>query len=313
MRNLPKEIAMNEPLILKGLDAANPLAFLAALGTFRSLSLAWPDANMRMLWRFDGDAFRPLFALPADMDEDVLLTALIDQLRVLSDNPALAFAKDLAVSQAVFRDTALRAYRQATADSRAEADFIAAFACDALADPKSGIVQDTAWRTMSGAGHQHFLGFMRALAAETSVEQLRAALFSAWSYSDPPPSLRWDPVDDRRYALRWDEPSGDPIRAVRGANALAIQAIPLFPTQPQSAMLGTTGFARVPRKGTFVTWPIWEHPLSLDVIRSLLALRELQDHIPPRQQLCRLGIIEVYRSQRVKQGKYRNFTTGVPA
>jgi hypothetical protein len=165
---------------------------------------------------------------------------------------------------------------------------------------------------MSGAGHQHFLGFMRTLAAETTVEQLRGALFASWSYSDPPPSLRWDPMDDRRYALRWNEPSSDPIRTVRGANALAIQGLPLFSTQPRGGTLGTTGFSRVSRKGTFFTWPIWEDPLPLDVVRSLLALRELQAESPAPQRLRALGVVEVFRSQRITQGKYRNFTYGVP-
>lgn len=304
---------MNKPLTLKGLDAGNPLAFLAALGTLRSLVLAWPDANVCLHWAMSAGALRPLLTLPEYVDEHFLLNALIEQLRGLGSNYALAFAKDLAVPQAVFRDAAFRAYRQVAADSRAEADFIAAFGCDALADAKTGIVQDTAWRTMSGAGHQHFLGFMRALATETTAEQLSAALFARWAYSDPPPSLRWDPVDDRRYALRWNEPSGDPIRTVRGANALAIQGLPMFPTQPQAATLGTTGFSRVPRQGIFFTWPIWEDPLPLNVIRSLLTLRELQDERPPRQRLRALGVIEIYRSQRITQGKYRNFTTGVPA
>lgn len=304
---------MNKSLTLEGLDGGNPLAFLAALGTLRSLSLAWPDGDVRMHWTLTRGAYRPSLGLPEGVDEHSLLTALLEQLRLLTDNPALAFAKDLAVPQEVFRHAACRAYREVDAENRTEADFIAAFACDALTDTKTGIVQDTAWRTMSGAGHQHFLGFMRALAAETTLEQLRVALFAPWTYCDPPPSLRWDPVDDRRYALRWNEPSGDPIRTVRGANALAIQGLPLFATQPQGTTLATTGFSRIPRQGIFFTWPIWEASLPVSVVRSLLALRELQNDTLPRRRLSALGIVEVYRSQRITQGKYRNFTAGVSA
>jgi hypothetical protein len=288
------------------------LAFLTALGALRSLSLAWPDADVRLHWGLADGTLRPILTPPAGVDEEGLLAALIEQLRGLSDNPALTFTNDLAVQQDALRKAASYAHEQASAHSHVAADFIAAFACDALADAKSGIVLDTAWRTMSGAGHQHFLGFMRTLAAETTVEQLRGALFASWSYSDPPPSLRWDPMDDRRYALRWDEPSGDPIRTVRGANALAIQGLPLFPTQPRDGTLETTGFYRVPRKGVFFTWPIWEDPLPLDVVRSLLALRELQAESPAPQRLRALGVVEVFRSQRITQGKYRNFTYGVP-
>lgn len=303
---------MTKALTLKGLGASNPLAFLAALGTLRSLTLAWPEADVRLHWQIADEALRPILTLPAGADIEGLLVALHDQLRALTDNPALTFSNDLTVPQQPLRQAAIHVQGRARAPSHAAADFIAAFACDALADAKTGIVQDTAWRTMSGAGHQHFLGFMRALAAETTVDQLRGALFARWTYSDPPPSLRWDPVDDRRYALRWNEPSGDPIRTVRGANALAIQGLPLFPTQPQGGILGTTGFSRIARKGTFFSWPIWEDPIPLDVVRSLLALRELQKDSPTRQGLRALGVIEVFRSQRITQGKYRNFTQGVP-
>lgn len=303
---------MLEPLILKGLGADNPLAFLAALGTLRSLTLAWPDAEVYLHWGLADGELRPFLTPPVGVDEEGLLTALIEQLRGLPDNAALTFSDDLSVQQDAFRKAASHAHDHASAHNHVAADFIATFACDALADNKTRIVQDTAWRTMSGAGHQHFLGFMRALAAETTVDQLRGALFARWTYSDPPPSLRWDPVDDRRYALRWNEPSGDPIRTVRGANALAIQGLPLFPTQPQGGTLGTTGFTRITRKGTFFSWPIWEDPIPLDVVRSLLALRELQKDSPTRQDLRALGVIEVFRSQRITQGKYRNFTRGVP-
>jgi len=310
---------MTETLTLKGLDADNPLAFLAALGTLRALSQAWPDATVRLHWGLTDGALRPLLTLPAGTNEQGILDTLIDQLRGLIDNSALTFAKDLAVARQIFRDAARCAYDRATFGSHVAAEFIAAFGCDALADAKTGIVQDTAWRTMSGAGHQHFLEFMCTLASDTSIEQLAAALFAPWRYCDPGPSLRWDPVDDRRYALRWNEPSGDPIRTVRGANALAILGLPLFPTQPLGVTLGTTGFSRIPRK-TFFTWPIWEDPLPLDVVRALLGLRELQLHgdtspherLQARERLRARGVIEVFHSQRITQGKYRNFTSGVP-
>jgi hypothetical protein len=303
---------MNRPLTLTGLDASNPLAFLAALGTLRSLSLAWPDADVRLHWGLADGTLRPFVTPPAGVDEEGLLVALIEQLRGLADNPALTFANDLTVEHDAFRKAACHAQGNASAQNHIAADFIAAFACDALTDAKSGIVLDTAWRTMRGAGHQHFLGFMRTLTTETTGEQVRGALFAPWTYSDPPPSLRWDPTDDRRYALRWNEPSGDPIRTVRGANALAVQGLALFPTQPRGGALMTTGFSQIPRKGTFFTWPIWEDPLPLDVVRSVLALRELQADNPPPQRLRALGVVEVFRSQRITQGKYRNFTHGVP-
>lgn len=194
------------------------------------------------------------------------------------------------------------------------ADFLSAFANEVLVEGKGARpaqIQDTALRTMSGAGHQHFVAFIAQLAEETTESHLAQALFSLWRYSDPGPSLRWDPTDDRRYALRWGEPSGDPVRTVRGTNRLAVEALPLLPVMPVGRSLETTGFSQ--RRGEVRwTWPIWEGFLDLDTMRSLLALQELQQPQPSREQLGRIGVIEVYRSMRITQGKYRNFTPAVP-
>ncbi|WP_133511343.1 type I-G CRISPR-associated protein, Cas3-extension family [Candidatus Thiosymbion oneisti] len=305
---------MSDTFDLNGLDGSNPLAFLASLGVLRGLTLAWPDAPPRLSWRTMHGALRPVLHSATEANTDTLCEALRDQLRATADTPALTFAKDLTVTGGEFRKATVQAQSECSPKDHTDPDYAAAFGCEAVVDSKTGQILDTALRTMSGAGHQHFLAFMGQLLRETSVEQIDAALFRRWTYSDPGPSLRWDPVDDRRYALRWAEPSGDPIRTVRGANALAVLGLPLLPTQPGGAqLLATTGFRQVRRKGTFLTWPIWEYPLSLDVVRSLLALKELQDDRPPREKLAPRGIIEIFRSQRITQGKYRNFTVAQPA
>ena len=40
---------VNDGLLLVGLDGANPLAFLAALGTLRGLTIAWPERRSASL------------------------------------------------------------------------------------------------------------------------------------------------------------------------------------------------------------------------------------------------------------------------
>jgi hypothetical protein len=304
---------MPEKFDLKGLDGSNPLAFLAAVGSLRGLTIAWPNSPPRLSWMVMDGALRPVLHCITGVQTDELCTALCDQLRSAAESPALSFANDLSIAGAELRKVAEQTQKECKLKDRVGADYVAAFGCEALIDAKTEKILDTALRTMSGAGHQHFLLFMRQLLQETSVEELRAALFQRWTYSDPGPSLRWDPSDDRRYALRWAEPSGDPIRTVRGANALAVLGLPLFPTQPGARSLATTGFSQVPRKGVFLTWPIWEHPLPLEVIRSLLSLKELQEDKPGRETLARCGIIEIFRSQRITQGKYRNFASVLPA
>ena len=71
-------------------------------------------------------------------------------------------------------------------------------------------------------------------------------------------------------------PSGDPVRTMRGANRLAVEALPLFPTVPGERHLHTTGFSQRRGEGVLFSWPIWEGALSIEVVRSLLSLAELQ-------------------------------------
>lgn len=301
---------MTHQIQLSGLDGSNPLAFLAALGTLRSLTSAFPDSGVRMSWTATG-AWRPVLHTNQPTSEDQLIEELDRQLRSGNGSAALEIGDDLKLTPADFRAAALRACHSATPQDRSCADLLAGFSCDAVYDNE--LVQDTALRTMSGAGHQHFLKFMRVLVSETDVNHLRKALFAPWQYDDPGPSLRWDPRDDRRYALRWDEPSGDPIRTVRGANRVAIEGLALLPTVPVGPGLATTGFQGRGRSETYWSWPIWSMPVSMDVVRSLLASPDIQTEKPDRVGLASMGVVEVYRCQRLTIGKYRNFSPACPA
>lgn len=306
----------NGRLVLTGLDGSNPLAFLAALGALRALTLL-PATGVRMGWCRSLGAWRPLLVAGEDIDQEFILDRLCDQLDTMRDHPALARWDNLGVPPDEFRAYALDAVRAATTADRIWADYAAAFGCEAITtrdSKKASVVEDTAFRTMSGAGWQHFLGFMRNIVAGTEREHLRKALFAEWRHDDPVTnsSLRWDPADDIRHALQWRNPSGDPARknsgTVLGANRLAIEGLPMFPTAPQGSRLKTTGFTGSGRRGTFWTWPIWDVAIELDPCRSLLALDELQAEAPDPAQLRTRGVVAVYRSQRITEGKYRNFT-----
>ena len=299
---------------LDGLDGANPLAFLAAIGTLRTADRCWPDADVRLRWELTGAGWRARLALDAPLDAPSWLETLVECLR--KPEPALALADDLNLPCEAFRGTLLEARATAGPETRATLDFFAALGSEAIqaqvSGKPNGLMADTALRTMSGAGHQHFLGFMRELVSVTNAAHLESALFYAWSYADNGPSLRWDPADDRRYALRWKEPSGDRIRTVRGANRLAIEALPLLPTAPVGSDLQTTGLRRRPGEGVGFTWPIWTTPVGVDTVRSLLSLTELQKDKPDGLALAGRGILETYRSLRLTLGKYRNFGQAVP-
>ncbi|MBA2304716.1 MAG: hypothetical protein H0W08_19075, partial [Acidobacteria bacterium] len=305
------------PLVLTGVDGGNPVAFLAAIGTLRALSLACPEGNVKMAWTAHAGAWRPVLFASVPLGEADLVNLLDERLRRMAGHPALALADDLNVDPHTFRAFAEAAKAAAAkadgADARIAADFAAAFGCDVLTT-EDGMIQDTALRTMSGAGHQHFLAFMRAIVKQTGPQHLRKTLFSRWAYDDAVTNqtLRWDPADDSRYALRWRDPSGDPARkkggGMLGANRLAIEGLPLVTCAPVGPTLRTTGFTGSAARSTFWTWPIWTCPVGLDVCRSLLAHASVVSDSPGHHdELRAMGIVAAFRSQRITVGKFRNF------
>jgi hypothetical protein len=50
--------------------------------------------------------------------------------------------------------------------------------------------------------------------------------------------------------------------------------------------------------GQSLSWPLWEAPLALPTVRSLLSLADLTRSHPPTEQLQAMGILCVYRSWR---------------
>jgi hypothetical protein len=300
-------------LTLTGLKGSSLLGFLAALGAFRTLSIESETSDISMSWIPGGGSYHPVLRMASAIDIDAAVERIHRELTRLAGHYVLIADKDLKISLAAFQKLAARAAKDFLANSDQNAvSMVAAFGCGAVGN-EDGNIEDTAFRTMSGAGHQHFLEFMNILAKETTLEQLREALFGPWRYRDPSPTMRWDAEDDRRYALRWDEPSKDPVRTVRGANLLAIAALPLFPVVPVSSSdVATTAFRGRGSRDTFITWPIWNGWLGLEVTRSLLNLKELQDPEVSSDELQAYGIMAAYRSQRITLGKYRNFTPAAP-
>ncbi|NEV60666.1 type I-G CRISPR-associated protein, Cas3-extension family [Thiorhodococcus minor] len=307
---------------LDGIHGSNPLGFMAALGTVAACDRSFPHDAARLSWHQSQGAWRPTLSLDRPLTREDLLAGLDAQLKTLSANPAVNLGDNLSLDCADFRQKAVLAQQSATPEQRDFADFMAAFGSESvqskLNGKPTGKIADTAFRTMNGSGHQHFLGSIRTFIEDTKVEHLEKALFHAWRYDDPVEkhTMRWDPMDDVRYALRWQNPSGDRERkqtgSVWGANRLAIEALPLFPTAPRHTALETTGFRARRGSGTLWTWPIWEGDLTVDTIRSVLALAELQASEPNRDGLVRHGIVEVFRCKRITQGKFRNFGMAIP-
>lgn len=304
----------DEPLLLAAIDGANPLGFLAALGTLVTARRFCPDA--RLSWTNHGGAWRPQVH-GCSRNRDELAERLLDALKG-QDTEALEIDNKLPFEAERLAKHLRKAQQRATGDDRRLADFLAAFGTEM--HPVGEIFQDSHFRMVRSGDSvgQGLPAYALTNRAKLDLSALNRTLFHGWDYADAGSSLRWDPLEDQRYALRWRDPSksgkGDGPASMLGANCLAVEALQLFPVQPRGTRADTTGFYRDANRRLHFSWPIWTPPLPLDPVRSLLVLRDLHAERPPRDLLLARGIVEIYRSQRIAQSKYyNNFAPAQPA
>lgn len=358
-------------LDLPALDGANPLGFLAALGTFTvlaetdsTLKLGWhararwvpyltstnplekEDVLNRLTTRLRGrpvdpkaerkrvvsqgrldaakrrlkDAKEALKALnlrgnqlKAERErlvEPVRLRfekrrKIVRGRRVVSvPSPELAIGKKIDLSAEEFRSTADSFFQAGESGSLAIAMLaaLASESCNGKQCPR------TRFDFIDSSGQLAFLEAVLQLMPEASPEKLEASLFHPWKRADEKYSLRFDPVEDRRYALLDRDPTAGNNKSTSEwmANLLAYRALSLFPCVITRRNSETTGWALFTDTWCF-TWPIWEAQLSVETIRTLLAHRELIAS-KPSTALRQIGVATAYRARRVANGDYINFS-----
>jgi hypothetical protein len=285
---------------LTGLNGANSLAYLSALGVLRLLSNSCPE--VRLSWTRSGQ-WTPVITGGMNLDENSLPERLVELFSAPLDLFEL-LGKNITVPKEVFQSFAKKSLANSS-HARSAADFASAFGCEACEQEKLDRIQYTSFCFITGSGHQNFLETVKTLRAVVGAAHLKETVFQQWTYPNKGQSFRWDPSEAREYALRWNDPGPEGVWSQWGANWLAFEALPLFPTYPVGDKLETTGFLYSKPYLEF-TWPIWETPLSCDSVRSLVGLKELCQE-PSREFLAATGITEVYRAQRVRIGSGANF------
>ena len=159
---------MESEITLKGINGSNPLAYMAALGALRVLHLVAPEDNVRMGWQSAG-VWMPVIRLSEQMNEDAVAEIIYAKLAEGIDHPAFEFANNLKVEPGMYRDYVKRAVTASGSSNRSWADFASAFGCESVVGP-TGFILDTEFRTMSGAGHQHFIKNMRNIMSATDKD-----------------------------------------------------------------------------------------------------------------------------------------------
>jgi len=123
-----------ELIACDGLDGANPLAFLAALGAFRALDETSPDSPVRMHWETRRGAWRPLLSFETPTTPNELLVRLDTALRAHAGHAALHVDNNLKVPPTRYRQYCCEAVEAwFNGDSRS-ADFAAAFGNELFTD-----------------------------------------------------------------------------------------------------------------------------------------------------------------------------------
>jgi hypothetical protein len=127
--------------------------------------------------------------------------------------------------------------------------------------------------------------------------------------SDEKLTMRWDPIDDRRYALMDRDPTASDNKSttVWMANLLAYFALALFPCAPASRGMATACWT-TGRNSSAFQWPIWEHPLEKETARSLLthcafASPDFEgERTVLRTELRARGVSTVFSARRIQVG-----------
>lgn len=300
-----------------GADATNLVGYLYGLGALALLQRALPAAGVTLRWQ-EGAAWHPVIELRGAGSAQELAGALLSESRLLAETLPGEIGVDLPPPLAPHR-AALRAAREAGPSRWLGAALLAGMASDIPERSRPGAREaralDSALRTMSGAGHQHFIGTIRDLLSRVTVDDVRASLCGPWMYRGEKLGLRWDPAEDRRHALMSRDPtaSGNAIASEYGATVVAWAALAMLPVLPQAKDVVTVGSRAAGRKGApeaHFRLPIWREALSLPVVASLLVHPAIWDAPPDARVLRRIGIAEVVQFRRYPTGKFRNFAQG---
>ena len=312
-------------LLLNGLDGSNPLGFLAAVGTLHVLGDA-PGNSVRLGWRTAQGSWRPFLTGCSD-DRQEVCGKVLDLLKHASmavfdigkegkNDKAynkFPFAPDRFVQE-------LKARRsKASLSDRRDVDFLASFGTELYPDAKKNEFQETCFKMVRSGDskRQGMLFYAKAIREEIDCSHVERVLFQAWDYQDEGYSLRWDPIEDQPYALRWRDPSksnlADGPGTMLAANSLAIEALRYFPTLAIGRQAHTTGFHQSKQQEPRFVWPIWRLLVSMETVRSLIALRDLHENPLCRPTLLAMGIEEVYCAQQVRPNQYyKNFAPAQP-
>ena len=260
---------------MRPLEGTNPLGVLAALGTFRSAAIEWPDVRLR--WECSDIVPYPALVF----DSEVSIEDLLDVL----DRQRAAWRASALLNNEHADVKAVPLGEWATAISKDRSGMPVDELFVALVSEGAGVLkQEKKVPGQNGppgktkvnkpshlhftAGQQQFLDIVREVLDASVCARLREAILGPWRFDATTKTLRWDPRGERIYAVRGFNPSKDPSLNVPGADWLAFVGRCFFPTVNRNGTLETTACNR-DWKVSAMRWPLWDAPLALSEVRQL--------------------------------------------
>ncbi len=294
---------------LTGLEGTNPLGFLAALGV--QVAFASASKQPRLWWT---DDIIPRAVVDEGFDLELIANQCMEVFGLwkksytlrprLPDGSAMPKGDKLKLAP-----DDLRTYLSLAHQCGSDGGLVTALVAEGSLD-KQGVAKPS--DLYFTAGNQKFLAIARQILDKVSPEDLLLGLEGPWNYASKLPSLGWDIVDDRVYALRARDPApksgSDPKLTNPGPEALAILGLSLHPVFGSIDRTLTQGCSGSWKAGSY-SWPLWNKPASPHTVKSLLA-HGYEPTVSGRGRWFRSwGIFRILRSplRRSNQGGYGTF------
>jgi len=250
---------------LTGLEGANPLGFLAALGV---QVLFLDEAEQPRLWWTDD--VMPHAVVDSHFTVDRIVAQALRTLPKWADSPALSPGfGDKAADDAKFKPGDIRRYLEYSLSGGPGCSFPAALVAEGSLDSSKGAVAKPTDLYFT-SGPQRFLEMARKILNEVSKQELIEGLRGPWQYRSKLPSLMWDIVDDRNHALSAVKPTPANKVTNPGPEALAILGFTRHPVFSGKRCTLTRGCVGSWGQGSYY-WPLWIRPAGYGAVDSLLA------------------------------------------
>jgi hypothetical protein len=239
---------------------------------------------------------------PIDRELSNIRLQWLNALRECVPSLEISLGKHLNATCGELREHMVLSIAEASHRARDVVDLYAAFGSDVCSQEKSDQMQATNFCFITGSGHQYFLDTVRQLVEKVTATRLEEALFTPVEFQDETCSMRWDPQEDRRYAMMWRDPTASDNKAKTNwaLNLLAYGGLQCLPSVPRAKGLQTVGWLADDEPAW--NWPIWAKRIPSSVVRSLLSHPFLTQNKADRDAMSAIGVVAIYQSTRVQVG-----------